>query len=781
MPNALPSPYVDSGDTASFTISGAVALNASGNGSIVGLGLRGSLINDLSQTNYWRLFEVYHQVGPDFISDLYVTEPDSPFFPATPVLLDTINHGPTPPPANTFFAPQSFSATIGPCRLGWRFNLSTGGGPVLAPTGLADENTLASGWFLDDASFYDEDVGGELQTVPAGAPTPHIQVGAIGIFTVRGGPSPPGVGVPIAKFTGVLINGDLIDTDGIDLAPVLAISYEGVAPGDFNLTDLTTAGLEILMAPGVEIIYSNTMLDYAGAAASPDLTDNWLTPHETFRAGFKTPYQPNLSNGTYTAPFGTNYPRATKDVPASINIAIDPAWLAANGHDPEDLTVVLDQHSPINGDPTYSPIQITQEENIEIDRPTGGRPSSWTINSGANGSVTENVGDTVFVVTNTAARFLRIYATNWRNYTTNRLAPEWAIDGYTYQRRHYIGATQTVYPEDYWWWNSYMFLKLSVTATAAATMTLLVAGIDLGVSDNHSAIPGVRSSGLGFAENADTRTYVADVPIGTNDVWIDLSFPDAYIATGGATFPMRRPRVENLALSFDTVGTYTLNSMELSRRDAYATEVSVAYPPQSSYNAEWPGVYLRVDGEATPILTYGDTRQKGMEADLGGAIRFAEPEVGSIATAFQMWGQLLRIEGFTVVYADGARATFMEDVFGRALVVQGTEPSQFAVEAAPGDVFVGVGDAHGYTPLHCIRVGAVGLVNGWSFTIRGRHVFGGGVEGVAMDAGTRAGAGLTFDLVDQANTTLGSVVSDTRGRIHFEPIGFGKIVRFVPT
>lgn len=764
-----------------------MALNASGLGSNVRLGLRGTMTAGFT----WNLFEVYGFVAGNWQSELWVTTP----LGATS-LLTTLIHGPAPPPANTFFTPVAWSSALGPSRLGARFHIPAFAGPADTPSGIADENFLTLSWFESETSQFNETVGGVNETVYSladlGAPGTDCSrriLGPAATFTCTAGPSSPGVGVPLAKFTGVLIDGVLLDTDGIDQAPLLDPEYLAVAAGAFNIMsppiDFLTA------APGATITFANTLLDYAGGAAAADITDNWLTQEDLFRGVPKTPQQPFVTNGSYAGAFTTNYPRSTKNPPGFSELAVDPAWLAANGHDPQDLTVVLDQHSPISGATTYAPVTITQKGAIEIDTPVGGRPSSWSINSGANGSVTENVGDTVFVVSNIAARFVRPYATNWRRYTTDsHFNPEWVIDGYSFLRRHYgidfRGVAQATFPEDVWWWNSYMFLRLNITATAPAVVTLLVSGIDLQVYDSHRSGSG-READLMFAEFNDSRTYVFSVTGGPTDYWIDLSFPDAYVAASGAPFPLRRPRVESLQFAFSAVGTFTLNAMELSRRDpaGYATEVKISYSPQSTYNGEWPAVYLRTDGEATTILTYPDTLQKGMELDggAGGSVRFAEPVQapgsGSILSARQMLEQVQRIEGFGVVYTDALRAAFQTDAYGVDLVSQAGEPSQFVREVAPGAVFVGAGDAHAYSPAFAIRCGSIGFPNGLSVTVRGRHIFGGGVEAVAMSGGVRAGAGLNFDVLDQANVTLGSVVSDTRGRIHFEPVGFGEVVRFV--
>src|SRR3990172_6099711 len=143
MPSALPD-YVDSNTTQSFTLSGNVAVNASGDFT-VRLGLRGTLAAGTA----WRLFTDFYQDGGDWITDLYAHAPlgdNGGGFPPFPVKIDTINHGGSPPVANTFFPAVAFSSTIGPLRLGAIFNLAAGAGPVDAAAGLVEENTLELDW-----------------------------------------------------------------------------------------------------------------------------------------------------------------------------------------------------------------------------------------------------------------------------------------------------------------------------------------------------------------------------------------------------------------------------------------------------------------------------------------------------------------------------------------------------------------------------------------------------------------------------------------------------------
>ena len=126
---------------------------------------------------------------------------------------------------------------------------------------------------------------------------------------------------------------------------------------------------------------------------------------------------------------------------------------------------------------------------------------------------------------------------------------------------------------------------------------------------------------------------------------------------------------------------------------------------------------------------------------------------------------------------DGAaRTAFHEDAAGNALVTVDTEPAQFLVEETPGTAWTGAGDAHTYVPTLCCRVGQVLFPNGLPVSLKGRKRLGGGVESVVCTAGARAGAGIDVDVIDQGNVTLGTDTSDSRGRVHFEPIGHGKIV-----
>jgi hypothetical protein len=768
----------------SFTLAGTLTLNCGGDPTVINsviIGLRGTTFA-LPGANLWVIERHLTNIGgfgpPDWRAQLFVNGVEQEQIALGATIIDT-----------TYFTPINFSGTLGPFRLGAELGSSAVPYVPNSPTDLAEYLAIVSTWWEDENTEYIESVGTEsTDAFPAPslrAITEDVARLAVAAFGFIAGTE------NVARFTNVQINGIDLDVQGLTLDDP---HWEEVAAGDFNFNNpLNDIGdyIRFTAAPGGTMDYDVEVRDFAGSViAGAEVLDTWLTTVELHNAVQKTPYLAHvpLTPTVYTVDMNTSYsrpsrnqPRAVSTGPNIVRFSMDPAWMAAQGWDVADLPMVMDHPSPLTGAPNYSPLAVTHKGAIEIDQPDGGRPSSWVINSGANGSVTEGA-TTVFVVTNTAARFARDYATNWRNYVTPA-APEFTVDGYGILKHNYytnLGGFQTVTPEDVWWWNSYEFLKLNVTATAPARLTLLVEGIDLGISDGHDSSLAIRQASLGLSYYNEKRTYVLDVAGGPTDYWIDLSFPEAYVSESGAPFPMRRPRVDRVTLSSDAVGTFTLNSMQLSRRDAYANQTQVAYSPLSNYVSEIPALYTRVDGAATLALTAGDDYRKGQEKEsgFGGAYRWVVPEVGLTMTAEGFVKQYDLIEGCDVTYTDAARAAFHQDGVGTEFVTRFTEPAQFVREETPGTDWTGAGDAHTWTPTLCIRVGQQTFPNGTTAICKGRKRLGGGVEAVVMAGGVRAGAGINFDVIDQASVTLGTVATDSRARVHFEPIGDGETVRF---
>jgi len=778
------SPDVEVIAAQSFTLSGTVQINAGGtpgSGNQVFLGLHGTIAGGEA----WRLRRTLVDVGPvgfpDWRADLFLRKPRE----IAETVLESLVLGATIPTA-TYFTPVSFTATLGPYRLGARLGVSAVTIPAGAPVDNAESGAIVYAWYEDAATVYNETVAGQNVLLPpfliAGEPTLIVTAAGGLVVDASGG---VGGGEKVMKFTVITINGTLLDVAGMALSDA---DWQEVAAGSFNLTG-NPAAASFTAAPGATVTYDAEVRDYAGTViATAQILDNWLTTVELHNAVQKTPFAATvpLAPTAYVVPINTSYSRPSRNQPGEVILTMSAAWMAANEWDSADLPVVLEQASVVTGALSYLPVRVTHQAAVEVDRPIGGRPSSWIINSGANGSVGETAGATVFTVTNTAARFTRTFAENWRNLIDSS-KPDFGVDRYEILRRHYLsdlGEPQTVYPEDVWWWNSYQFLRLNVTATGTATLTLQVDGIDLQALDTHNPDPVARTAALGFSHRAERRIYTVTVTAGTVDYWIDLSFPTAYISESGAYFPMRRPRVDTLTLSASATGTFTVNAMELSRRDSYPNQASVAFSPVSGYNAEWCGMYLRVDGEATPTLTFPDDVNKGMESDLGvgGAPRHAAPETEEQRTVETFWSDLAKWEGFAVTYDDTARAAFHRDGFGTEFVSRFGEPAQYARETTPGTDWTGSADAHSFQPLHSLRVGSVQFPNAVNVTLRGRKRLGGGVEAVVCVGGARGPAALTFRLLDAANNVLATgITSDARGRIHYEPVKPGKIVRFEAT
>ena len=179
-----------------------------------------------------------------------------------------------------------------------------------------------------------------------------------------------------------------------------------------------------------------------------------------------------------------------------------------------------------------------------------------------------------------------------------------------------------------------------------------------------------------------------------------------------------------------------------------------------------------MDGFANPVLEFPPPGGKDLESEplVGGAIPYTQFTPVIHRTAQAMWLDVNRIEGFTAVWSTADSDAFIRDSFGVALT---PELAGFAVEQSPGTAFTS-----SILPPLAIRVGQVEVVPGIEMVVRGRKRLGGGVESIVAVGGQRAPAGMTFQCLDQSNNVLGTSVTDARGRVHTEPIGHGKTVRY---
>lgn len=772
----LPSPIVDTGTTSTITLSGTVEVNAGGgnyywHNNKVDLGLNGGAL-DSEQWHLWSfvrdegVFPAHHWFG-----DLYVRfgTPLGGWVTYTEgTLLQTLDLGVGATPDETqYYAAVSFSATLGVFRLG--AELAILGGMMEPYTAESTELRLA--WFADEFATHAMTVGGQTATTYAlsGSETPAPPFsppgeisGWLGRQVVTGESNlatPGGIAAKIRTYTmdwgG---GGNLLDTEGMDGG--LGTGFVPVADGDFDLIDSASAQF----APGASLQYDVTVIDFGGGAQTPDLLDNWLTDGELYGAVPKIPDAANVPTGvnSYTATWNTDWERSHKNPPAYVEITVDPAWLVANGWDANDTPVNLDQPSPLTGAATYSPIALAHASPLPVDIPDGARPSHWVSSDGAKGTVTENPGDTVYTVVNAAVLYTRAFASSWRS-LVNPGDPAFVLEGY----RLFEHAAGT---EDIWWWNAYGFLHLAITASAPATLTLQVDGVRLQVTDGHDGAPAWTQ------EVVEKRTYTAALLAGANDVWLDLGWPGAFQSDSGAEYPMERPRVDTLTLSFSAAGTFTMSTCALSRRDAYQPSLSLAYSRVSSYNTEYPAILVRVDGEETPALSIPDDASKGMEqeAGFGGATRHTAlgplPGTASALLVSEMWAPWEHIDGFTCAYSAAAGDAFLTDAYGQRLAPE----YGFWCKELPDTSFT----AGAISPAHAIRCGRMTFPNALTSAVivRARKVVGGGAEAVATVAGARAGAGVSVALRDGAGALIATPTTDARGRVKYAPLGDGLTV-----
>ena len=391
---------------------------------------------------------------------------------------------------DAFYPPQSWTITVGPFRLGMLINSGFASEPC-----HIEDYTLSYRWFKDAATVSNESFAGVTRTrypvvnwsttAPAPTITPvlltldepfgFLDFGLAAKATFGGG-KPYANGKPLVKVRNMAIDWTtattLMDTRSLQLPAF------GIADGDLDgqLTPgAQTMGTQV-WAP-TRVIYDMDVRTFDDISQpGVPVHDNWLTVPELYLGVQKTPFAANVPAGvtTYTVQNAFRA-RPERNGPFLVKFDVDTGWPGPAGWDPLDLHVNLDQPSLLAGADTYTPVTITHAAAVDIDTPDGGRPSSWISSNTGFGTVAENAGDTVFSVVSSVVSYLRTFKENWRNYIDNTKT-DFQGEGWSILKHNFVGGGQTVYPEDVWWWNGYSFMKLNLTASVGATLTLTVTG-----------------------------------------------------------------------------------------------------------------------------------------------------------------------------------------------------------------------------------------------------------------------------------------------------------------
>jgi len=190
------------------------------------------------------------------------------------------------------------------------------------------------------------------------------------------------------------------------------------------------------------------------------------------------------------------------------------------------------------------------------------------------------------------------------------------------------GYTRTLHAagDDVWGAGLFSYLELSLTASVSATLTLTI---------TYNTNPATGATA--------TETYTLSVASGTQDVRVDMLFPDG----GGPTY---YERITNLSLSGFSNGTYTLNSCRLVADERVYVKVAAA--------VQWSGLTLAADGSfgamwwgENPVYSGSDTRKEEECAEFGGAQQTLGGCVRMDGTLSSLATELNKMEGVTAIYS----------------------------------------------------------------------------------------------------------------------------------
>lgn len=746
MAEPLPDGAVDSGDTLSVSISCSmrvlmgvnVIISAGTPGRLWELrdvGAYGSGSEEGTSSGYYQL-DLYYQstfvatlVGPDFYSDI----PSEDVFQWSDL--------------------YDLSVTHGPYRRGVYLDSIDPGAdlPILwtnrsyRTQSYADEDTE----FLSACAGYDS---GTLHYQPGGG-SAAWDTGTNPGMTPEGMDEPEGLQIEIAlgtfdpivedhiaEWRSVTVNSP-IDTSGLS-----SLRLSGHSAADIwgiwhaTLGDIAAAGLP------TTVIYDGRVSQFGATA------DNWaqvvdrglLCPNPGDHITFPS------ANGTYV-----RHHASWLDAPPQFfDFTIYSTWAAAQ--DPalssDDLQIPLRCCPPLmdcSARSEYQPVILTPAASVNVHRPDSIRPSDWITSDGAKITVAEGA-NSVFTVISTGAHVTRTFVESWR-----------AALGNNENYRHVKHAASA---DDIWFWALYRYLRLTINAASAGTLTLEIDYVDLEVDDNHETIRSVS-----YTEHAQTASYSVAVAAGANTVDIDLCFP-----SGGG--PIYVSRVDELRLSGFAVGTYTLSALSLVATADFYLKYAVGVPRQ---RGDYSAIQLHANG-AAGLQKVPDTASKADETDAyadfetGGNVRYVDPLTGTGTgtildferTAQDFADALNQVEGVDCSFDSAAEDAALEDSFANTLAPSFADWLHPVVPYSRpvADVDLGL-----WASVACREIR---VIPGYTFRLWFDWPLWGAVDAlVTTDAGGAVGAGESIEAYrTDTGATLATNSTDADGYVVCTPV-----------
>lgn len=670
MPEPLPSPYVDTGQSLTVTRGGSVKLHRCQVG-VFSITPCAAAIGSWEITNTTSLIEG----GPSFIT---ANGPNG----ASETLEEITEFSEAGSETYLFQSGTiSVSETLGPFRLGVKCELT---GASASPN-FAKDYQLVYKWFRDENTELDTTITGalgsfnEIETyVAPGDPPEEVAESELRLGWAGATDFTTDAPDDLCTFTSLSV-GSTVDTSGLtDTDGPLTMTGGGGGGAVVEVTT-TTAGsyrVEANAGPPYTLTYDLDILDAAGGSTGAQVT---LVNPTSAPLTVTTPYSATTTYRNVSWVSSTFAGYETLSIPAAYAAARDPAW------DSADLAVRI-HAMPALASPstqtTYSPVTVTLASELDVHRPDGATPSNFVTSDAAKLTVTEGATTTTFNVSATGAYARRQFGAQGTNLPIWRrwlgVGASGKADGLfspdlTHKTKHAASG-------DIFDWSSYAYLKAVINAPSAGNLTLTVEGVQVEVYDNHET-GASRNTAFTVTETPYTADYTVPLVAGANTVLIDLHFP----ASGSV--PFYHGRIDALKLSGFATGTYTLSELKLvsctdpNTVGADEAYLKLAFRGVGQRSGDYDCLHAAHNGAACMAALTDQTQCSELFGEDGHGLRYVTVITGSgtgIITDAQinvdaLMTLLHEVEGWTATYSAAAYEAANEDSFGTSLTPQLSE------------------------------------------------------------------------------------------------------------
>lgn len=685
--------------------------------------------------------------------------------------------GPYPEPPDPAFVPQfaptlTFQSSAGPFRVGKLVSVLN---PLAPKPWLASNYKEEIGVFIDENTTFLIDFGGHTQSgyvlrPEGGTPDPGTTPVLWGDPFIRlhlayiDGPDNTTV---LTEIRGLTVQGELVDTGALADG-----TWTGLGGGDIDGRKPVSTGGEIYVWLPYLLDYDLDVLQYGGSSTGCVVTTQNIgdvaVPHSSAHVYHRVSWASSgLTSATETLAIKGS--SATGDFDPDVT----------TGERPLRLWISPGRTAP-GSDGSYTPTTITIDGEQSVLRPDGVAAADLTssfVASSGDIVVTETDAETQAVVGAIGSHITRTLG------AVGTDLPEWrrwlgvGVSGHADAlfNMDLEGKTKHTAQADIFDWVGYGYARLGITAPATGDLTLTVSGVYPVTSDNHET---GSSREAAFSVDESTTfsvSWALPVVSGSGDYEIDLAFPDSL---SPATVPFDIGRVDSIVLSGLLVGTYHLTAFDLIAKDPKTASLKLGFGFSSgdAYvggSADYDA--LHVAHNAAPMMANltDQTACSELLSEDGRGVRFVDILTGAVSgevldteeTVETFTGHTNDVEGVGAVYSSSAYQAANQDSFGVAL---GPELAEWLNDQLPGlSLTADVAQTLPAQP----KVGQINLVPGIHILIRTRDSRGyGGVEGLAVEDGARAGIGGTVTVTRDSNAAAYTAGTDAHGGFICSPL-----------